>query len=67
MLGPIELAAFKAISDRARDWADIEEMVAAGTLDLDAVRDALDDMLGPDDRRWERLETAEREAAGRRG
>lgn len=67
VLGPIELAVFKAMFDRTKDWADIEEMLAAGTLDLDAVRDVLDDMLGPEDRRWERLETAEREAAGRRG
>jgi hypothetical protein len=28
------LAVFKALFDRTKDWADIEEMAAAGTLDL---------------------------------
>ena len=38
VLGPVELAVFKAMFDRTRDWADIEAMSAAGTLDSDAVR-----------------------------
>lgn len=33
VLGPVELATFKAWFDRASDWADIEAMLAAGTLD----------------------------------
>ncbi len=28
------LAVFKALFDRTRDWADIEEMIAAGSLDV---------------------------------
>ena len=37
VLGPIELAVFKVMFDRTRDWADVEAMLGAGTLDLDAV------------------------------
>jgi hypothetical protein len=62
VLGPVELAAFKAMFDRTRDWADIEAMIAAGTLDLDAVRDVLRAMLGPDDHRFVRLAQAARDA-----
>ena len=32
-----DLAVFKAYFDRTRDWADLEEMIAAGTLDVEAV------------------------------
>jgi len=28
---------FKAFFDRTKDWADLEEMQAAGTLDVEAV------------------------------
>lgn len=62
VLGPIELAAFKAMFDRTKDWADIEAMLEAGTLDVPAVRGELEGMLGPDDARWERLERAVRQA-----
>lgn len=62
VLGPVELAAFKAMFDRTRDWADIEAMIARGTLDLDAVRKALSEMLGPDDHRFARLDQAEQRA-----
>lgn len=62
VLGPIELAVFKAMFDRTRDWADIEAMIAAGTLDLDAVRAALRTMLAEDDERFERLDEAARRA-----
>jgi hypothetical protein len=41
ILGPVELATFKAMFDRTRDWADIEEMISAETLDVDSVRDNL--------------------------
>ena len=30
--GPVELAVFKAMFDRTRDWADIEAMLGAGNL-----------------------------------
>lgn len=62
VLGPIELTVFKAMFDRTRDWADIEAMLAAGTVDLDAVRDTLATMLPPDDPRFARLDESQRRA-----
>lgn len=62
VLGPVELAAFKALFDRTRDWADIEAMLAADTLDPDAVRAALRTLLDDDDPRFARLADAERRA-----
>jgi hypothetical protein len=64
VLGPVELAVFKAVFDRTRDWADIEAMLAAETLDLDAVRERLTELLGADDPRLRRLAEAARRAAG---
>ena len=60
VLGPVELAVFKALFDRTRDWADIEAMIAARTLDLDAVLTSLKLMLDPADERLTRLQAAER-------
>lgn len=60
ILGPVELAVFKAMFDRTRDWADIEEMLLAGTLDVDAVREHLERLVGDDDPRLERLSEAVR-------
>ncbi len=62
ILGPVELAVFKAMFDRTKDWADLEAMFAAGTLDADAVGTALLALVAPDDRRFARLEDAERRA-----
>ncbi len=50
-----DLAVFKAFFDRTKDWADLEEMQAAGTLDVDAVTGVLVRYLGGDDQRVERL------------
>ncbi len=50
-----DVAVFKAFFNRARDWADIEEMIAAGTLDPDLVLGALVHYLGTDDDRVARL------------
>ena len=58
ILGSIELATFKAMFDRTRDWADIEAMVVAKSFDVDAVRASLSEMLGPDDPRIQRLDEA---------
>jgi hypothetical protein len=58
VLGPVELAAFKAMFDRTKDWADIEAMLAAGTLDVGGLRAALARMIDPSDARWARLEQA---------
>jgi hypothetical protein len=62
ILGPVELAVFKAIFDRTKDWADIETMIAAERLDADAVRDCLQAMLGDEDHRFGKLMDAERAA-----
>ena len=50
-----DLAVFKAFFHRTRDWADLEEMVAAGTLDVDRVVGVLARYLGPTDERIARL------------
>lgn len=62
VLGPIELATFKAMFDRTRDWADIEAMIQAGTLDVDALEESLLTMLTSDDGRFSRLDEAARRA-----
>jgi hypothetical protein len=62
VLGPVELAAFKAMFDRTRDWADIEAMLAAGTLDVAALETALRLLVGPEDARLGRLAEAQRRA-----
>jgi hypothetical protein len=56
VLGPVELALFKAMFDRTRDWADIEAMLETGNLDVDAVHDQLVTLVGEDDNRVARLE-----------
>jgi hypothetical protein len=58
ILGPIELAVFKAMFDRTRDWADIESMAEAGKLDVAAVRTVLTRMVGDDDPRFAKLNEA---------
>jgi len=50
-----DLAVFKAFFDRTKDWADLEEMHAAGTLDVAAVLGVLALHLGGDDPRIDRL------------
>jgi transcriptional regulator with XRE-family HTH domain len=58
ILGPVELAVFKAMFNRTRHWADIEAMLAAGNLDADAVRDRLASLVGAGDERITRLDEA---------
>jgi hypothetical protein len=61
VLGPNELAVFKAMFDRTRDWADIEALVANDAIDVEAVSRSLRTMLPADDARFARLtETAGR-------
>jgi hypothetical protein len=50
-----DLAVFKAFFSRTKDWADLEEMHAAGTLDPDLVVGVLVRYLGADDPRIARL------------
>jgi hypothetical protein len=62
VLGPAELAVFKVMFDRTQDWADIEAMLAAGTLDVEAVRAELATLLDRGDERFARLDEAVRRA-----
>ncbi len=62
VLGPVELAVFKAMFDRTRDWADIEAMIAAETLDVDSVRARLVSLAGSEDPRVARLDEMLRRA-----
>jgi hypothetical protein len=57
ILGPIELAAFKTLFNRTRDWADLEAMVSAETLDVASAADAAAGIAGDDDPRVARLRT----------
>ncbi len=50
-----DLAVFKAFFNRTKDWADLEEMQAAGSLDLEAVLGVLARYLGAGDDRIDRL------------
>lgn len=64
VLGPTELAVFKAMFDRTRDWADVEAMAAAGTLDVAAVRKTLTTLVDANDPRLARLERTASAGAG---
>ncbi|HET9727771.1 MAG TPA: hypothetical protein VFR41_00040, partial [Acidimicrobiia bacterium] len=55
ILGATELAVFKAFFNRTKDWADIEAMYDAGSLDIHEVIGWMVDLLGPDDHRVLRL------------
>lgn len=55
VLGATELAVFKAFYDRTRDWADIEAMIDAHTVDEHAVLGWLVDFLGGEDSRVTRF------------
>lgn len=50
-----DLAVFKAFFDRTKDWADLEEMQSAGTLEIEWVSATLAQYLGEDDPRIARL------------
>lgn len=50
-----DLAVFKAFFDRRRDWADIEDMLVAGAIDVDVVVAVLVEHLGADDHRVDKL------------
>ncbi len=50
-----DLAVFKAFFDRTKDWADLEAMRDAGTLDVATVAGVLVRHLGADDHRIARL------------
>lgn len=52
-----DIAVFKAFFNRTKDWADLEEMQKAGTLDLGRVIAVLVEYLGVDDERVRKLDT----------
>ncbi len=54
-LSCVDLAVFKAFFDRTKDWADLEAMRDAGTLDFAHVTATIVELLGADDPRLERL------------
>jgi hypothetical protein len=54
-LGCSDLAVFKAFFNRTKDWADLEEMTAIGSLNVDQTLGVLVRYLGEDDERVERL------------
>jgi Nucleotidyl transferase AbiEii toxin, Type IV TA system len=56
-LGCNDLAVFKAFFNRRKDWADIEEMLRAGRLDVPYVTGILSEYLGPADERIRQLHT----------
>jgi hypothetical protein len=55
VLGATELTVFKAFFDRTKDWADIEAMMDADTVDRHRALGWLTDLLGPDDERVKRF------------
>jgi hypothetical protein len=55
VLGATELTVFKAFFNRTKDWADIEAMVDADTVDIHRALGWLLDLLGPDDERLARF------------
>lgn len=56
ILAANHLAVFKAFFDRTRDWADIEAMLDAQTIDVHIVLGWLVDLLGPEDHRVQRFD-----------
>jgi len=51
----VDVAVFKAFFNRTKDWADIEEMHAAGTLNVERVVQVIARHLGADDERIDAL------------
>ena len=52
-----DIAVFKAFFNRTKDWADLEEMQSAGTLEIEKVASVLVEYLGADDERVRKLES----------
>jgi hypothetical protein len=51
ILSATDLLVFKALFDRRKDWADIEELLRYGKVDVDDARRWLVDIVDADDRR----------------
>jgi hypothetical protein len=63
ILSATDLTIFKALFDRTKDWADIEELLRYGTVDLDEVLRWLTDLVGAEDSRLSRVREAARTAS----
>jgi hypothetical protein len=50
VLSAEDLAVFKALFDRTKDWADIESMVESNAIDLQLAADRLAGLIGDDPR-----------------
>ena len=50
VLAAEDLAVFKAMFDRTKDWADIEAMIESNAIDLELAADRLRGVLGDDPR-----------------
>jgi hypothetical protein len=51
-----DVAVFKVFFNRTRDWADLEDMAAAGTIDRTRLREMVVTLLGPEDKRLDRVD-----------
>ena len=58
-------AFFKAMFDRTRDWADIEEMLLSKSFDPDRLAELIREHAGEDDHRVDRLDDAIARAGNR--
>ena len=58
-LSCLDLAVFKAFFNRTKDWADLEAMNAARTLNVGEVSRILQEYLGPEDIREKKLREIE--------
>ena len=57
LLSCLDLAVFKVFFNRTKDWADLEAMLSAGSLDVPQVRAIIAQYMGGDDARVARLDT----------
>jgi hypothetical protein len=64
VLGCEALVVFKALFNRTRDWADIEDIAEARTVDMDEALGWLGRIVGPDDMVMRRLRTTLESASG---
>jgi hypothetical protein len=56
-----DVAVFKAFFDRRRDWADLEDMLVARSINVEAVVAVLAEYLGTDDQRIAQLRSIDRD------
>lgn len=50
VLAPNDLAVFKVLFDRPKDWVDIANMIESATVDVDQAADVVAELLGDDPR-----------------